>query len=130
MTVEDAGQFIGREMNPPVVGDWDAHHAEEAGYPLDVNAWRGAIPAHLNQRARAAYFGYLAYLDAQIGRFLNRLRRSGLLANTFTLFTSDHGEMLGDHNLWRKTYAYEPSARVPFIRDSMVPSTPAMGSAS
>jgi arylsulfatase A-like enzyme len=98
----------------PVVGDWAERHAEEGGFPLDVNAWRGRIPDHLNHRARAAYFAYLAYLDAQVGRLMNVLMRSGL-RNTFLLFTSDHGEMLGDHNLWRKTYAYEASARVPFV---------------
>ena len=108
-------QFSGREMPPPAIGDWAAHHAEKAEYPLDVNSWRGRIPDHLNQRARIAYFAYLAFLDAQIGRFIERMHRNGLLANTFTLFTSDHGEMLGDHNLWRKTYAYEASARVPYI---------------
>jgi len=108
-------QSSGREMPPPAIGDWAARHAEEPEYPLDVNSWRGRIPDHLNQRARVAYFAYLAFLDAQIGRFLERMHRNGLLANTFTLFTSDHGEMLGDHHLWRKTYAYEASARVPFI---------------
>ncbi|MBT7161950.1 MAG: sulfatase-like hydrolase/transferase, partial [Victivallales bacterium] len=39
----------------------------------------------------------------------------GMLNNTFVVFSADHGEMLGDHNLWRKTYAYEASSRVPFI---------------
>jgi arylsulfatase A-like enzyme len=65
-------------------------------------------------RARAAYYAYLAYLDAQVGRLMRILMRGGH-RNTFVLFTSDHGEMLGDHNLWRKTYAYEASARVPFV---------------
>lgn len=108
-------QFIDRPLPPPTVGDWAAPHAEADGFPLDVNAWRGRLPAHLNQRARAAYFGYLAFLDAQIGRLTERMHRQGLLDNTLLLFTSDHGEMLGDHHLWRKTYAYEASARVPFI---------------
>jgi len=111
-------QFVGRDLLQPFVGDWAERHAEEAGYPLDVNAWRGRVPDPLNHRARAAYFGYLAFLDAQIGRLLERMKRSGLLASTFALFTSDHGEMLGDHHLWRKTYAYDPSARVPFIVQS------------
>jgi len=106
-------QFIDREIPGPAVGDWAARHAEQAGYPLDVNSWRGAIAPHLNQRARAAYFAYLAYLDAQVGRLSRLLRTSA--PNTFLLFTSDHGEMLGDHNLWRKTYAYEASARIPFV---------------
>ena len=35
--------------------------------------------------------------------------------NTLVLFASDHGEMLGDHHHWRKTYAYEPSVRVPCL---------------
>ncbi|MCK5806219.1 MAG: arylsulfatase [Lentisphaeria bacterium] len=108
-------QFIDRPMPEPVTAEWSRHHAEEAGYPLDVNSWRGAIPPHLNQRARAAYFGYLAYLDAQIGRLMMKMLRGGLLNNTCVVFSADHGEMLGDHNLWRKTYAYEPSARIPFI---------------
>ena len=107
--------FIDREMPPPVVGDWAAVHAEEARYPLDVNAWRGKISDHLNQRARAGYFAYLAYLDVQIGRLTEYLGGSGQMSDTAVCFTSDHGEMLGDHNLWRKTYAYEASARVPMI---------------
>ena len=73
------------------------------------------MPAHIVHRARAAYYAYLAFLDAQIGRLLENMNRGGLLAPTLAIFTSDHGEMLGDHHLWRKTYAYEASARVPFI---------------
>jgi arylsulfatase A-like enzyme len=108
-------QFIDRPMPEPVQAPWSERHAREAGFPLDVNSWQGRLPPHLNQRARAAYFAYLAYLDSQIGRFLERFRRSGLAADTMTCFSADHGEMLGDHNLWRKTYAYEASSRIPFI---------------
>ena len=108
-------QFIGRDLPEPVVGDWAQRHADEPEYPLDVNSWRGKLPAPTVHRARAAYFAYLAFLDAQIGRFIERMHRGGLLGNTMTAFTSDHGEMLGDHHLWRKTYAYQGSARVPFI---------------
>ena len=107
-------QFADREMPKPVVGDWAERHASEAEYPLDVNAWRGRVSDRASQRARVAYFAYLAYLDAQVGRLLRMLRTGGH-GETFVLFTSDHGEMLGDHNLWRKTYAYEASARVPFV---------------
>ncbi|NKB67782.1 MAG: arylsulfatase [Candidatus Latescibacteria bacterium] len=108
-------QFIDRPMPQPTVGEWAQVHADQAQYPLDINDWRGQLPPHLNQRARAAYFAYLAFLDAQIGRLSEYLHRSGLLQDTLLVFSSDHGEMLGDHNLWRKTYAYEASARVPLI---------------
>lgn len=107
-------QFIGREMPAPAIGDWADRHATEAAYPMDVNAWRGRVSETAMHRARASYFAYLSYLDAQVGRFL-RLVRTGGHGETFVLFTSDHGEMLGDHHLWRKTYAYEASARVPFV---------------
>jgi arylsulfatase A-like enzyme len=107
-------QFVEREMPGPEVGDWAERHASEAEYPMDVNAWRGRVSDRAMRRARVAYFAYLAYLDAQVGRLL-RLLRTGGHGETFVLFTSDHGEMLGDHNLWRKTYAYEASARVPFV---------------
>ena len=46
--------------------------------------------------------------------WLQRHRRDEA-ANTWILFVSDHGDMQGDHNLWRKTYAYEGSARIPFM---------------
>lgn len=108
-------QFIDRDLPKPEIGDWAERHARDARYPLDVNAWRGTLPEHIVHRARAAYFAYLAFLDAQIGRLVERLQRSGMLDDTLIVFTSDHGEMLGDHHLWRKTYAYEASARVPLI---------------
>lgn len=107
-------RFVGREMPAPSIGGWADRHASEAEYPLDVNAWRGRVTDVAMQRARVSYFAYLSYLDDQVGRFM-RLLRSGGHGETFVLFTSDHGEMLGDHNLWRKTYAYEASARVPFV---------------
>ena len=105
-------QFKDKEIPDPVVGDWAKTHADGAQYPMDVNAWRGRLSLRLIRRARVAYYAYMAYIDAQIGRLIGYLGRYG---NTAFLFTSDHGEMLGDHNLWRKTYAYDPSARVPFI---------------
>lgn len=107
--------FINREFQPPAIGDWAHKHKEEARYPLDVNAWRGQVTDSQMHRGRAAYFAYLNYLDAQVGRFLFHLSQHADFQNTGILFTADHGEMLGDHHLWRKTYAYEASAGVPYI---------------
>jgi len=107
--------FMQKDIPPPVVGDWAQHDADGCSTPLDVNAWRGRIAPELNHRARAAYFAYLAYIDAQIGRLVAYLGRVGGLHNTMLVFTSDHGEMLGDHHLWRKVNACDPSARIPLI---------------
>lgn len=64
-------------------------------------------------RARAAYYGMVTYLDAKIGRILDALEEHNLAGNTLVIHTSDHGEMLGEHGLWRKMNFYEQAARVP-----------------
>ena len=65
------------------------------------------------RRARAAYYGLITYLDDKIGRLLDALEEGGLAENTIVIHTSDHGESLGEHGLWRKMNFYEQSARVP-----------------
>ena len=64
-------------------------------------------------RARAAYYGLVTYVDDKIGRLLDALEERGLDDNTVVIYTSDHGESLGEHGLWRKMNFYEQSARVP-----------------
>ena len=65
------------------------------------------------RRARAAYYGLITYLDNKIGRLIDTLEELGLLDNTVIIYTSDHGESLGEHGLWRKMNFYEQSVRVP-----------------
>jgi len=64
-------------------------------------------------RARAAYFGLCTYLDDKIGLLMDTLEEQGLAENTVIVHTSDHGDMLGEHGLWRKMSFYEQSANVP-----------------
>lgn len=97
---------------PPFVGDWAEIH-NEPKEALNRNAWRGKMTPFQIHRARAGYYGEISFIDTQIGRLLNA--RDLDIKNTWIIFTSDHGDMQGDHNLWRKTYAYEGSSRIPFI---------------
>lgn len=100
-----------RELPPVPVGDWAACH----DVPVDsLSAWHGHLPDDVLAHSRRAYYAQVAHIDCQIGRFLLALWRMGL-RDTAVVFTSDHGEMLGDHHLFRKTYAYEGSAGVPLI---------------
>jgi arylsulfatase A-like enzyme len=64
---------------------------------------------------RAAYWAMCDLIDAQVGRLLAVLKETDQIDDTIVIFASDHGEMLGDHNLWRKTYAYEGSSNIPFF---------------
>jgi arylsulfatase len=100
----------------PSIGDWAARH-DKPEDAVDPNAWRGKKSKRQIHRARSGYYGEITFIDTQIGRLMNwfgRYQRDAF-ADTWFIFTSDHGEMLGDHHLWRKTYAYEGSARIPFI---------------
>ena len=59
--------------------------------------------------------GTITHMDSELGRMMEMLRRTGAdTDNTLFIFTADHGDMMGDHNLLRKSYAYEGSARIPF----------------
>lgn len=100
-----------RPIPPPPVGDW----AERHDVPIaDMNQWQGRLKPEQIAQSRRAYYAQIAHIDSQIGRLMVNMNRMRL-GPTWFIFTSDHGEMLGDHNLNRKSYAYEGSARVPFI---------------
>ena len=66
-------------------------------------------------RALAAYYACVDYVDDCIGRLLSGLRAAGYLENTYVIYTSDHGDMAGEHGLWWKRTYYEASARVPLL---------------
>ncbi|CAG7599812.1 Arylsulfatase [Paenibacillus solanacearum] len=66
-------------------------------------------------KMRAYYYGCVTQVDKQVGRILDTLEACGVLENTLIVFTSDHGEMLGDHYSYGKRTFYEASARVPLI---------------
>jgi arylsulfatase len=64
---------------------------------------------------RRQYTASLALIDDQIGQILQTLDERGLTENTYVLYCSDHGEMLGDHGLYQKSIHYEAALRVPLI---------------
>ena len=63
----------------------------------------------------AVYYAVIDHVDKQVGRLLGQLRADGRLANTFIIFTSDHGLALGSHGLMGKQNMYDHTLRVPFI---------------
>ncbi|MXY92243.1 MAG: sulfatase-like hydrolase/transferase [Caldilineaceae bacterium SB0670_bin_27] len=67
------------------------------------------------RRARAAYAGLVYRTDAMVGQILDALEENGLDDNTLIIYTSDHGDMQGEHGLFWKHVFYEESIRVPLI---------------
>ena len=61
------------------------------------------------------YYGLVNEIDHHVGRILEKLKELGLEKNTLVIFTSDHGEMLGAHNLREKNIFYEESVRIPLL---------------
>ncbi|MCB0088330.1 MAG: sulfatase-like hydrolase/transferase [Caldilineaceae bacterium] len=86
-----------------------------------LRAWRTyteleePTPDEMVLRARAAYWGMVEAFDAMIGQILDALYANGLAENTLIVYTSDHGDMVGEHGLWWKHVFYEESVRVPLI---------------
>lgn len=67
------------------------------------------------QRARAGYYGHMSHIDQQVNRLLESLTEAGVADNTYVAFVADHGEMMGDHDMWRKGFPYEGSSHVPLL---------------
>lgn len=76
------------------------------------------------RQIRATYWGMISEVDAQIGRIIAALKASGEWERTIIVLTSDHGEMMGDHQLFSKLGFYDQSFHIPLvIRDPCRPGT-------
>lgn len=100
----------------PFVGDWAAEEQCPEAFARFRQSWSlDKIPAEIIREARAAYYGLITQIDYNMGRVLAALQDEGMLEDTLIVFTSDHGEHLGDHNTGGKVFFTESSAHVPFI---------------
>lgn len=89
---------------PPA--EWARRHGESEGATLD---WGALGPDERERlvsdpiqvaRANALYDAEISFVDAQVGRLIDGLREAGVLDRTLIVFTGDHGESLGEHELW------------------------------
>ena len=71
------------------------------------------FPDDVVKRARAAYYALITYLDEKIGELIDALIATDQFENTVIIHISDHGDMNGEHGMWRKSNFYEASSRVP-----------------
>ena len=69
----------------------------------------------ISKEIKQAYYASISFVDAQVGRILNSLRKTGLDKNTIVVFTSDHGYHLGEHGHWQKQTLFENATKVPLI---------------
>lgn len=90
----------------------------EGLYEPDNLTVRENVPGVISEQGRKALEGYYSHctaLDQSFGELRNYLENSGLEKDTLFIFTSDHGDMLGSHGLWKKQVPFEESIRIPFL---------------
>ena len=108
------------DMPDPIIGD--PAYAMKGRMPF-VKAQHGPFPeaeylpmsTKNVRRARAGYYGCIDHVDSQITRFTYHMWRLLRLRNLVFAFVGDHGDMMGDHHYWAKSFGYEGSIRVPFV---------------
>ncbi len=106
-------QYIDQEMPEPPVGDWLDVWADYDN-PRSPESPVATYDPRLLQRARAGYYGHMSHIDQQLERLFEELAAQGATrGNTVIMFVADHGELMGDHHLYRKCAPYEGSARIP-----------------
>jgi arylsulfatase len=102
-------------IDTPISGSWDGDEKKFPHVLRDVrDRWRKWSPAE-KIAIRRAFYALITHVDHQIRVLIGTLREERVLENTIILFTTDHGDMLGDFGLWAKRLYYEGSAGVPMI---------------
>ncbi|MBI2441231.1 MAG: sulfatase-like hydrolase/transferase [Lentisphaerae bacterium] len=102
-------------VDEPFIGEW----------AKDPATWPYALKRHQDkfsemssaekQLARQGFYAQCTYIDHQMRLLIGTLREAGWLDNTIVMFVCDHGDMLGNHNLWCKPPMFEWSAKIPMV---------------
>ena len=108
-------RYFPEGVTPPRVGKT----GDSMDHPMTRGAVKGFRTDEISEpemmKARAAYFACVDQLDEIIGDFLAVLERAGLLDDTIIVYTTDHGELAGEHGLFWKNTWHEAACRVPLI---------------
>lgn len=104
------------DIDMPFAGDWSS---SDLPYNLQGVQARSVYSEREIKWARRAFYALCTHIDQQIGTLIGTLigtiREEGILDDTIIMFTSDHGDMLGNHGMWAKQTFYEGSSNVPMI---------------
>lgn len=109
-------RYLRQQLPPAAIGSWASPPPNE-GRGAGVDAHNALISGEALQSAQAGYFGLINHIDDQLYWFLREFRDKSSRGRRpwLILFTTDHGEMLGDHYFFRKCEPYEGASRIPFL---------------
>lgn len=104
------------DIPKPVAGDWCGQYAELKDPEKGASdAPFGNFGDDYAVKSRRHYYANITFIDDQIGQIIGALKENGMYDDAIICFTADHGDMMGDHYHWRKTYPYEGSTHIPYI---------------
>lgn len=104
---------IDEPITPRIPLDEMDPHSHALYYHYGLNKFD--VDDETYKRARRGYYGMISYIDDKLGELLQALDDTDCAGNTVVIFTSDHGDMIGERGLWFKKNLFEPSLRVPMI---------------
>ncbi len=100
------------DLGQAVESEWSK---EYESYTTEVHGQYGKIDEKYYKLMKEAYYASITHIDYQIGKLINHLRSKRIYNETLIIFCSDHGEMLGDHNMFRKATPFKGSIHIPMI---------------
>jgi len=102
------------DVDKPYKSDWS--QADTLPFPIQaLKARHNLYTEEQFMEAKRAFYALCTQIDHQIRYLVGTLRLEGILDNTIVMFTSDHGDMLGNHGMLAKRVFYESSANIPMI---------------
>src|SRR5690606_9839570 len=103
MPIWREGEMDNKPYRQRAAVEWGALHQ---AYPTEADL----------MKLKRIYYGMISCIDTELGKLLALLKEKRLEENTIILFTSDHGDYLGDHHMIRKgPHLYDALTRVPLI---------------
>jgi arylsulfatase A-like enzyme len=97
------GEMAKKPYRQRCIVEWDAFGRE---YPTEAD----------QRRLKAVYWGMVTYIDTEFGKLMETLRQTGLEEETIVVFTTDHGDYMGNHRMIRKgPHLYEDLTHIPQI---------------
>jgi arylsulfatase len=112
-----AEMFAPGEIPSPIPQEWTRDYCAQE-YPLfqDTMFQLSSFDDDTWARLRALFYGSCRFVDDSVGRILEKLRQTGLDENTIVIFTTDHGDLIGDHGMLMKgPWHYDKTIRCPLI---------------
>ena len=98
---------------PPIPLDEMDEHSRSLYYHYSLNKFK--VTESIYRRARHGYYAMISDIDQKIGQLLQTVTECGMEDNTVIIFTSDHGDMIGERGLWFKKNLFDPAIRIPMM---------------